>query len=140
MENIYNQTLTILNKLKKDDSSTNVDVWHKTVIQNGYFSKKVVANVSGTTTSLGEVDKVMIPFSKNYKPYKEWKQVGQQDGYYTMSNGDYVVNADVTEDVTANNIVATLKKYGDDVCTVRVVTECINRMGTQNVQIMIEGV
>lgn len=140
MENIYNDTITILNKLKVTDSITKQDVWHKTILYNAYWSKMGVSNVAGTTVGVGEVIKVLIPFNDNYKQYNDWKQVGNQEGAYTMSLNDYIVLGEVTEDVTASNVISVTNAYGDNVCTVRSITECQKRVDSQQIQLMIKGV
>lgn len=140
MENIYNDTITILNKLKATDSITRQDVWYKNILHNAYWSKTGVSNVAGTTVGVGEVIKVLIPFSDNYKQYNDWKQAGNQDGYFTISLNDYIVSGEVVEDVTSSNVTQIMVKYGDMACTVRSVTECEKRISNQVVQLKIEGV
>lgn len=140
MKNIYNDTITILNKLKATDSITKQDAWYKTILHNAYWSNTSVSNVSGTTVGVGEVIKVLIPFNNNYKQYNDWKQAGNQDDAYTMSTNDYIIYGEVLEDVTSNNVVQITTKYGEKVCTVRSVTECEKRISNQVVQLKIEGV
>ena len=124
MENIYNDTITILNKLKATDSITRQDVWYKTILHNAYWSKVGVSNVAGTTVGVGEVIKVLIPFSNQYRQYNDWKSEGNQAGYYTLSLNDYIIYGEVVENVTSSNVIQTINKYGDMVCTVRSIIEC----------------
>lgn len=59
--------------------------------------------------------------------------------HFTVSTGDYVVLGEVTEDITADNVVKTMQKYGENVCLVRHHNENYNRFGAR-VQLKIEGV
>ena len=72
---MYDQTVTIVNKLKKADSGVGAttDAFKKTVIRTAEIHKKVVRTVSGVTVSLGESEVVLIPFGSGYLPYATWK-------------------------------------------------------------------
>ena len=139
LKNIYNQKITILNKLNRVDSLTGLDVWYKTVIDDAAWYKSVERGVTTTSVVISPFIKVEIPFHDNFLPYDEWKQNGMQVGNYTMSANDYIVLGEVEEDINAQNVVATMKKYGENVCTVKFHKELYNRFNA-NVQIYVEGV
>lgn len=114
------ETITILNKLKKSDSATGLDVWYKRTLQNCVWNVEAVANQSGTTTSLGATIQCQIPQSNGgYLPYNEWKQAGNQSEHWTVSQNDYVVLGEVTEEVTAANIVKVLSSYEPNACKIQ---------------------
>lgn len=139
LENIYNRTVTVLNKLKREDSTTGLDVWYKTVLTDAAWYTDSVMTAGGSTTYIGTYITVLIPFHDNYLDYMDWKETGKQDSNYTMSSGDYVVLGTVTEDITAANVIATMKKYGENVCTVKNHKTLYDRFGA-NIQVRVEGV
>lgn len=138
LKNIYNQKVTILNKLKKVDSPGNLDVWQKTVIDDAVWYSRVERTVSNNAVVIGSYITCHIPFHKEYLPYSEWKLEGNQDGHYTMSSGDYIVLGEVEEEITPQNIIATMQKYEPNVCIVKHCTEAPMRFGA-TVQLMVEG-
>jgi hypothetical protein len=136
---IYNQTVTLLNKLRQQDSVTKVDVWHKTIITDAAWYTDSARSAGGQSVYIGTYITVLIPFHDEYIPYLEWRKAGMQEGHYTISNGDYVIKGIVTEEITPNNIVKTLQNYGEDVCLVRHHKTAHNRFGA-TVQLRIQGV
>lgn len=134
---LYDQTITILNKYPRADNSTSLDIWYKTVITNAYVNTKSVSGMSGTSVAIGEKHTVLIPFNDNYKQYIMWKEEGAQTGYFTMSQGDYIIEGTVTEDVTASNIVTIAKSY--NAIQVKSIMEVKDRNRTY-VQLKLEGV
>jgi len=133
---MYNKKITVLNKLKKNDSQTNADEWLKTFLDTAEYSVKKMASVSGTTVSMGQTFVILIPFDDLYKPYDEWKNgtVG-----YTMSTGDLVVLGEHIPDTpSASNITAIKNSYKGRICDVRIVNESPRRQGI--VRLKIEGV
>lgn len=139
LTNIYNETVTVFNKLRRPDSIMGKDVWHKTVISDAAWYRQSERDINGTSAVIGTYKKVLIPFHDNFLRYIEWKTPGNQEGHYTISVGDYVVLGLVEEEITGENIVNTLEKYGDNVCLVKHYTECHDRFGA-HVQLSIEGV
>lgn len=139
LKNIYNQRVTILNKLKKADSPTNLDMWQKTVIEDASWYSKVERTVTNNTVAIGSYITCHIPFHEEYLPYSIWKQDGFQEDHFTMSSGDYIVLGEVEEDITSSNIVAIMQKYEPNVCIVKHCTEAPMRFGA-TVQLMVEGI
>jgi hypothetical protein len=139
LENIYKETETILNKLKRTDSITTKDVWYKTVINNAVWYTDSEREAGSNSVFIGRYVTVLIPFSDNYLPYRDWKKPGNPDGHYTMSIGDYIVKGIVDDDITAENIVKTLQGYGEDVCLVKYHNEVHDRFGA-TVQLKVQGV
>lgn len=139
LKNIYNQKITILNKLKRTDNSTGSDVWKKFVVDDVAWYTKSARSAGGSTVFIGTYITVLFPFHEEFLPYMEWKNAGMQEGHFTMSSGDYIILGDVPETITANNIVKTLEKYGENVCLVRHVNATYDRYGAR-VQLKVEGV
>lgn len=139
MKDIYNETITILNKLRRTDSSTGKDIWYKTVLHNVAWYTDSARSAGGSAVYIGSYITVLIPFHDNYLPYIEWKLPGMQEGRYTISLSDYIIKGEVPENITADNIVKSLEKYGENVCLVKHHNELHDRFGAR-VQLKIQGV
>ena len=139
LENIYNQRVTILNKLKRTDSKTGVDVWRKSTVHDVVWYTKSARSAGSSSVFIGTYITVLFPFNSRYLPYMEWKKPGNQDGHFTMSSGDYIILGDVPENITANNIVKVLEQYGENVCQVKHHNANYKRFGAR-VQLKVEGV
>ena len=139
LENIYNQRVTILNKLKRTDNKTGVDVWRKSTVDNVVWYTKSARSAGSSSVFIGTYITVLFPFNSRYLPYMEWKKPGNQDEHFTMSSGDYIILGDVPENITANNIIKVLEGYGENVCQVKHHNANYKRFGAR-VQLKVEGV
>lgn len=140
LANIYNQKITILNKLKQSDSTTGLDVWYKSnVVTDAAWYTNTERTAGNTSVYIGTYITVFIPFHEEYLNYLEWKKPGNQDNHFTMSSGDYIILGDVEEDITSNNVIQVMKQYGDLVCQVKSCRELHDRFGAR-IQLRIEGV
>ena len=139
LENIYNQRVTILNKLKRTDSKTGVDVWRKSTVDDVVWYTKSARSAGSSSVFIGTYITVLFPFNSRYLPYMEWKKTGNQDEHFTMSSGDYIILGDVPENITANNIIKVLEQYGENVCQVKHHNANYKRFGAR-VQLKVEGV
>lgn len=139
LENIYNQRVTILNKLKRTDSKTGVDVWRKSIVDDVVWYTKSARSAGSSSVFIGTYITVLFPFNSRYLPYMEWKKPGNQDEHFTMSSGDYIILGDVPENITANNIIKVLEQYGENVCQVKHHNANYKRFGAK-VQLKVEGV
>lgn len=139
LENIYNQRVTILNKLKRTDSKTGVDVWRKSTVDDVVWYTKSSRSAGSSSVFIGTYITVLFPFNSRYLPYMEWKKPGNQDEHFTMSSGDYIILGDVPENITANNIIKVLEQYGENVCQVKHHNANYKRFGAR-VQLKVEGV
>ena len=126
-----NGTITLLNKLKRKDSATGLDVWFKTIIQDCVYKKDKISNVSNTVISMGEEYKILIPFTGGYMPYKEWKNLADKTGYYTLSNQDVIILDEVTEEVTANNITEIKNAYEPNTCEIRSIEQVEQKLSVR---------
>lgn len=139
LENIYNQRVTILNKLKRTDNKTGVDVWRKSTVDDVVWYTKSARSAGSSSVFIGTYITVLFPFNSRYLPYMEWKKPGNQEEHFTMSCGDYIILGDVPENITANNIIKVLEQYGENVCQVKHHNANYKRFGAR-VQLKVEGV
>lgn len=139
LENIYNQRVTILNKLKRTDNKTGVDVWRKSTVDDVVWYTKSARSAGSSSVFIGTYITVLFPFNSRYLPYMEWKKPSNQDEHFTMSCGDYIILGDVPENITANNIIKVLEQYGENVCQVKHYNANYKRFGAR-VQLKVEGV
>lgn len=135
-----NGAVTILNKLNRKDSTTKLDVWYKTTIQNCAYSTNKVENVSGNVVSVGQTFTILIPFSELYLPYKDWKDSPLIASRFTLNPGDYIfLVGSVSEDVTPNTIQTVRNLYEPNVCEIKTITE-VEKFGDTRFQFRVEGV
>lgn len=114
----FDYPITIINKLKSVNSTTKLDSYYKTVIQNCVFTTEIVRNVQGTQASVGNVYISRIPKDERYKPYAEW--IKTLDGF-TISTDDYIIKGEIEEDlITPNNIIQIVNKYRPNAFQIRV--------------------
>lgn len=139
LKDIYNETITIFNKLRRNDSPTGRDIWFKTIVENAVWYTDSARSAGGQNVYIGSYITILIPFGNNYLPYIDWKENSNQEGHYTMSLGDYVIKGLVTEEISADNIVKSLEKYGENVCLVKHHNELHDRFGA-TVQLKVQGV
>lgn len=113
---IYDDTITVINKLDAKDSALRQDVYYATVIPHCMWSVKTVRQVdSNGDVNIGTVHQVQIPESENYQPYREWKKDRDtRTEAFTLRTGDYIIKGEVTDDVTASTIKAIVRDYEPD--------------------------
>jgi hypothetical protein len=138
LKTIYNQKVTILNKLKRADSQGDLDEWHKTVIEDAAWYSQVQRTVYNSSVHIGSYIICLIPYHSEYLDYFEWKKPGNQHGHYTISSGDYLVLGEVSEEITPNNVISVMSNYGSRVCQVKHFEELHDRFGA-HVQLRVEG-
>lgn len=140
LKTIYNQRITILNRLRRSDNDSGVDLWYKTVVNDAAWYTKSARSAGGSTVFIGTYITVLLPFHDDYVSYRKWKDLANKNLKFTMSTGDYIILGDIEEDeVFAKDIVATLQKYGESVCQVKHCNASYDRFGA-TVQLKIEGV
>ena len=120
-QNIISSKCTIINKLKKADSATGVDVWYKHELYDCFWDVISQATQAGQQTYLGATKSVQIPANQGipFAEYELWAQ-GNMDSHFTVSPDDYIVLGEVHEDINAGNIVSVMNKYGDKACRIKV--------------------
>ena len=132
-------TITLLNKLKRKDSTTNIDVWYKTVIKDCIYKKDKISTVNGNIVSMGQQFTILIPFTGKYLPYRDWKQLEDKTGYYTLSEQDVIILDIVTEDITAQNITQIKNDYEPNTCEIRSI-EHVEQKLSVNFEFRVGGV
>lgn len=113
---IYDDTITIINKLDARDSLLKQDSYYKTVLEHCMWSVKNARTVtSDGTVKIAAVHQVQIPESENYMHYREWrKDANARETAFTLRTGDYVVRGEVTEEITASTIKSIMNTYEPD--------------------------
>ena len=134
-----NGNITLLNKLKRKDSVTNTDVWYKTQIQNCVYKKDRITTVNGTVVSMGQAFTILIPFTGNYLPYKDWKKLEDKTGFYTLSEQDIIIIGDVVEEITPQNITQIKNDYEPNTCEIRSI-EQVNQVFSVQFEFRVSGV
>ena len=134
-----NGNITLLNRLKRKDSVTNTDVWYKTKIQNCVYKKDRITTVNGTVVSMGQAFTVLIPFTGNYLPYKDWKKLEDKTGFYTLSEQDIIILDDVVEEITPQNITQIKNDYEPNTCEIRSI-EQVNQVFSAQFEFRVSGV
>lgn len=100
---IYDQTLTVINRVDAKDAGERQDSYQATVLHGCMWSDTSTRTVqSDGTVSIGTVHRVQIPESGSYAPYREWLK--SREGRFTVREGDYVVKGEVDEEVDASNV------------------------------------
>lgn len=132
-------TITLLNKLKRKDSITNLDIWYKTFIQDCVYKKDKISNVTGSVVSMGQEFTILIPFTGKYIPYNEWKKLEDKTGVYTLSPQDIIIFGEITEEVTDKNIVQIKNNYEPNTCEIRSI-EQVEKKLTVNFEFRVSGV
>ena len=134
-----NGNITLLNRLKRKDSVTNTDVWYKTKIQNCVYKKDRITTVNGTVVSMGQAFTILIPFTGNYLPYKDWKKLEDKTGFYTLSEQDIIILDDVIEEVTPQSITQIKNDYEPNTCEIRSI-EQVNQVFSVQFEFRVSGV
>lgn len=120
LSQMYGQTVTVLNKLDARDSALKLDTWYKQVVTGALWSANITRSVSGDgSVQIGQSVKCHIANRAEYMPYDEWKAAENRDAYFTIRTGDYIVLGEVTEDVTASNVLQIVKAKGGDAMQVK---------------------
>lgn len=112
---IYDETVTVINRLDAKDSALKQDAYFMTTISNCMWSVRQTRSVRDDgTVVIGTVHSVQIPESENYLPYRDWKRAEKRADSFTLTVGDYVVRGEVDEEVNASNIRSVIREYEPD--------------------------
>lgn len=109
----FRHTVTVLNKLDGRDSPDHLDRWKKTVLRHCTWKEKRTQGASSRLSTASEVNEdtgylVRVPPSEDYRPYREW--AADMRGF-TFSPGDYVIMGEVTQEITAETVLAVVQYY-----------------------------
>lgn len=125
--------------MKRTDGTSGKDEWFKTVLTDVAWYTDSARSAGNHDVYIGSYITILIPFHDEYIDYLDWILLNDKENYYTMSTGDYVISGLVKEEITADNIVKTLDKYGERVCLVRHHNTNYDRFGA-TVQLKVQGV
>ena len=132
-------TVTLLNKLKRKDSTTNTDIWYKTILTDCVYKKTSIASVTGKTVGMGQQFTILIPFTGKYLAYKDWKNLVDKTGFYTLSPSDVIILGTVDEDVNDKNIITIKNDYEPDSCEIMSI-EQVDKKLSVNFEFRVGGV
>ena len=132
-------TVTLLNKLKRKDSTTNTDIWYKTILTDCVYKKTSIASVTGKTVGMGQQFTILIPFTGKYLPYKDWKNLVDETGFYTLSPSDVIILDTVEEDVTDKNIITIKNDYEPNSCEIMSIEQVEKKLSV-NFEFRVGGV
>lgn len=118
-EELYKDKITIINKLRAEDSPDGKEHFQKTVYNTAYWCITKIATYDNKETSVSKAIKVLIPDLKMYLPYIPWARYSGESEYFTMSINDYIVKGEVLECVNSQTINKVLKRYEPNVCKVQ---------------------
>lgn len=112
---IYDETITVINKLDARDSALKTDSYFVTTLDHCMWSDKVSRSVSSDgTVQVGTTHQVQIPEAENYLPYRDWRKAENRADSFTLRAGDYVIRGKVGEEVNASTIKNVAKLYEPD--------------------------
>lgn len=101
---IYNDTITVINKLDAKDAALASDAYYPTVIRGCMWSDSTARTVdSSGTVAIATAHNVQIPERENYRPYREWSKAESRDEFFTVRNGDFIVKGEVTDPITSRS-------------------------------------
>lgn len=112
---IYDYTVTIVNKLDAKDAALASDAYYKTVLHGVMWSDSTARTVgSDGTVSIATSHNVQLPDFENYLPYREWCKAENRQEHFTVREGDWVVLGEVAEEVTSSTIRKVMALYEPD--------------------------
>ena len=88
---------------------------------------------------MGQQFTILIPFTGKYLPYRDWKQLEDKNGYYTLSEQDVIILDIVTEDITAQNITQIKNDYEPNTCEIRSIEQVEQKLSV-NFEFRVGGV
>ena len=98
MNQNYNQTITLYNRIRSADSSDKNEHWRRTVLRGCFWKTVINTGFFGTQASVQNTYVVRIPENSHYRPYAEY--INANRGFFTASAGDIVVKGECKEEIT----------------------------------------
>lgn len=112
---IYDETITVVNKLDAKDSALKQDSYFVTTLEHCMWADKVSRTVQQDgTVNIATSHQVQIPEAENYMPYREWRKAETRADSFTLRAGDYVIRGKVEEPISASTIKNVVKLYEPD--------------------------
>lgn len=117
---VYDETLTIVNRLDAKDSGEKQDAYVATVLRGCMWTQRAQRSVqSDGTVVIGTTTSAQIPEASSYVPYREWAAMADRSGKFTVRHGDYVFLGELGEAVSAANVKALASTWEPDVFQVQ---------------------
>lgn len=133
LDKIYDDTITVINKLNARDSLLKEDTYYTTVLEHCMYSVKSAQSIANDgSVNIGTVHQVQIPESENYLPYREWKELENRNDSFTLRTGDYIIKGEVTEPVDASTIKKVLSAYEPDVFQIQTFRDATKGSGFEH--------
>lgn len=112
---IYDATVTLINKLDAKDAALASDAYYKTVLHGVMWSDSTTRTVgSDGTVSIATSHNVQLPDFERYLPYREWCKAENRQDCFTVREGDWVVLGEVAEEVTSSTVRKVVALYEPD--------------------------
>ena len=130
---IYDETITIVNKLDAKDSALKQDSYFVTTLEHCMWADKVSRTVqSDGTVNIATTHQVQIPEAENYMPYRDWRKAETRADSFTLRAGDYVFRGEVTDEITATTIKNVAKLYEPDVFQIQAFKDATKGAGFEH--------
>ena len=97
MNQNYNQTITLYNRIRSADSSDKKEHWRRTVLRGCFWKANIGTYFSDKQAAVQNTYVVRIPGSDRYAVYAEFLKSA---GAFTVSKGDIVVHGECKEEIT----------------------------------------
>lgn len=112
---IYDETITVINKLDAKDSALKTDSYFVTTLDHCMWSDRVTRTVGNDgTVDVATSHQVQIPEANNYMPYRDWRKAENRADSFTLRAGDYVIRGKVEGEVNASTIRNIVNLYEPD--------------------------
>ena len=98
MNQNYNQTITLYNRIRSADSPDKKEHWRRAVLRECFWKTVINTGFFGTQASVQNTYVVRIPENSRYRPYAEY--VNASGDFFTASSGDIVVKGESKEEIT----------------------------------------
>lgn len=149
ISNLYNEKVTVLNKIKGLDIGEKEDIWVKSIIDCAYWvaSAQMTSLQSRWSSQFRSADdsnsdvittQVLISDISKYLPYADFLGYIGEGDFYTMSLGDYIVKGLVLDEINSKNIRQIIQKYTPDVFRVTSINKPKDR-GYNRVKLAVGG-
>lgn len=123
MEKILPRTISVINRLKANDSETGRESFRVYKLDNCFWGIMKQSTQAGQAVNHGNKITVHIPKDQEfvYLSYDKW--LTQPDDSFTLEVDDYIVQGEIKEDVTPDNITDILQQYAPNTCKIRMIND-----------------
>lgn len=112
---IYDERLTIVNRLDAKDAGAGQDAYVATVLDGCMWTQRIHRSVqSDGTVAVGSTTSAQVPEAASYVPYREWAKLPDRTGTFTVRHGDYVFRGEVGDVADATALKALAASWEPD--------------------------